>query len=134
MDISRKSQDGYICTGIKKDTEPFLKALEILHANNYSDSVFVENELLPDYYRLDVSTLSELKTELKSIIELYSKDSALINQVKTKFIEMWDSYESLCKVRLWFESINAYFHINMIGKVLAQTNAKRCYSGFPDLI
>lgn len=126
--------DGYICTGIKKDTEPYFKALEILHANNYSDSVFVENELLSDYYRLDFSTLSKVETELKSIIELYSKDSALIKQVKTKFIEMWDSYESLCKVRLWFESINAYFHINMIGKVLAQTNAKRCYSGFPDLI
>ena len=78
--------------------------------------------------------IEELKTELKSIIELYSKDSALIKQVKIKFIEMWDSYESLCKVRLWFESINAYFYINMIGKVLAQTNAKRCYSGFPDLI
>lgn len=126
--------DGYICTGIKKDTDDYFTALNILHLHNYNDLLFVENELLPGYYRLDIPNLSSLDTELKPIAELYSKEHALIGQVKTRFTEMWDSYESLHKVRIWFESINAYFHINMVGKVLAQTNARRCYPSFPDLI
>ena len=66
--------------------------------------------------------------------DLYSNDSNLINKVKKAFIGQWDSYETLKKVRVWFENLSAYFSINTTGKALAQTYAKRCYQDFPDLI
>jgi hypothetical protein len=46
----------------------------------------------------------------------------------------WDKYETLRIVKEWFNNIPVFFRINSVGKALAQTNAKRSYSGFPDLI
>lgn len=126
--------DGYICAGIKSDSEDYQKANSILISNGYSVNCLIENELLPGYFRLRIGSTSDLKVELKSIIDLYSKDSNLINKVKKAFIDQWDSYETLRKVRVWFENLGVYFSINTTGKALAQTYAKRCYQDFPDLI
>lgn len=46
----------------------------------------------------------------------------------------WDTFDALKIVKEWFNNIPVFFRINSVGKALAQTNAKRCYSGFPDLI
>ena len=37
-------------------------------------------------------------------------------------------------VKDWINNIPLYFRVNSVGKALAQTNAKRCYPDFPDLI
>lgn len=126
--------DGYICAGIKGDSEEHQKAKEILKLNGYSENNLIENELLSGYYRLKRSNISDIKDELKPIIDLYSKDSNLINQVKNAFMRQWDSYETLKKIRDWFDNLDIYFRVNTTGKALAQTYAKRCYHGFPDLI
>jgi hypothetical protein len=126
--------NGYICAGIEINSENYDKAIKILYTNGYSESALVENELLNGYYRLKTSSLSILKPELKPIIELYSKDVNLLNQVGVKFMEIWNSYEILNKIRVWFENLDVYFRINTIGRVLAQTNAKRCCPEFPDII
>lgn len=132
--LMTKRLNGYICAGIEINSENYDKAVKILHTNGYSESVLVENELLKGYYRLEEVNLSCLKAELKPIIELYSKDVNILNQVKTKFMEVWDSYEILNKIRVWFESLDVYFRVNTIGLILAQTNAKRCCPAFPNLI
>ena len=49
-------------------------------------------------------------------------------------MSMWDSYEILRVIHEWFDNIPIFFRINSVGKALAQTNAKRCYPSFPDLI
>ncbi len=126
--------NGYICAGIKIDSEVYQKAKDILTQNGYSVNCLIENELLPGYCRLKTAETSNLKVELKPIIDLYSKDSNLINQAKQAFMRQWDSYETLKKIRVWFEDLNIFFRINTTGKALAQTYAKRCYQDFPDLI
>lgn len=126
--------EGYICAGIKSDSEEYQKAKEILISNGYSVNNLIENELLPGFCRLKISNTSDIKVELKPILDLYSRDSNLINQAKQAFMRQWDSYETLKRIRVWFENLNIYFRINTTGKALAQTYAKRCYQGFPDLI
>lgn len=126
--------NGYICAGIKSDSEAYQKAKEILISNGYSVNLLIENELLPGYFRLKTRDATTIKTELKPIVDLYSKDSNLINQAKQAFMTQWDSFESLKKIRVWFENLNVFFRINTTGIALAQTYAKRCYKEFPDLI
>lgn len=126
--------DGYVCAGIKSDTDEHKQALEILRNHGYADSVLVQNEILSDHVRLKTVDLTTIKQELRPIIDLYSKDKALIDTARANFMHMWDSYEILRVMREWFDNIPTFFRINSVGKALAQTNAKRCYPSFPDLI
>lgn len=126
--------DGYICVGIKKDSEEHEKALKIINENTYSTNVLIENECLPGYLRLKIVNASSLKEELKPILDLYSKDKKLEERVIAAFMEKWSTYSNLKIVKEWFERIPVYFKINSVGRSLAQTNAKRCYRDFPDLI
>lgn len=126
--------DGYMCVGIKTETAEYEQAIKILNENKISEGALIHNVFLSDYVRLNISDISSLKPELKPIVDLYSKDNALFKQVQTEFMNKWDSYDILRIVRGWFDKIPMFFRINSVGKALAQTNAKRCYPSFPDLI
>ncbi|MBO7552988.1 MAG: hypothetical protein J6T82_03025 [Bacteroidaceae bacterium] len=132
--ILSSNYDGYACAGIKEGSEEHKKALEILEMNHYELNCLLPNECLPGYLRIGCSNKGELKPELKPIIDLYSKDDNLLKLAQSSFMEKWDSYEKLKKIREWFEEIPLFFRITSVGYALAQTNAKRCYPNFPDLI
>ena len=132
--ILSRSLNGYVCTGILDGTEDHKQAMGILEKNGLPKDYFVPNECLPDYLRLPLTNTRELNPELKPILDLYSKDKKLQDTAKNNFMNMWDSYEVLKKIKEWFNNIPIYFRINSVGKALAQTNAKRCYPEFPDLI
>lgn len=132
--ILSQTLNGYICTGVIAGTEEYRQVIEILEKNGLSKDYLVINECLPDYLCLPLPYTGKLKPELKPILDLYSKDKKLQDTAKNNFMNMWDSYEVLKKIKEWFNNIPVYFRINSVGKALAQTNAKRCYPEFPDLI
>lgn len=133
-DILIKYMDGYVCAGIKGDTEDYQKAIDILVQNGESSNALVENINLPGYYRLNAVQLSEVRESQQSIVSLYNHDAALLNTVKDQFMNNWDRFVNLKIIHKWFETVPHGFDINSVGRALAQTNAKRCYKGFPDLI
>lgn len=126
--------DGYLCVGIKSGTQEHERALEILEQNNFSKDILRPHELLPEYLRLSVVNCSNSREELKPIFALYSKDKSLMQTVRSNFMSKWNSYQVLTTVKEWFDEIPFFIRINSVGKALAQTNAKRCYPEFPDLI
>lgn len=129
--------DGYVCVGVKKDSEEHKKVIEIMKSNDIDLNDLVENELLPGYLRLSIAqqaSLDKEHKELKPIFGLYSKDKELMNISKSKFFKIWNSFPNLKKIKEWYDNIPFYFRITSVGYALAQTNAKRCYSDFPDLI
>lgn len=126
--------DGYVSVGIKEGSDEHEKAKEILVENNFDQNSLVPNECLPGYLRIGCVQIENLKSELKPILDLYSKDSHLLEQAQTTFMEKWDSYKNLKMFREWFEDIPLWFRITSVGYALAQTNAKRCFPDFPDLI
>lgn len=132
--IISDSFDGYVCIGIKEESEEHERAKEILRTYNYKIDLLIPNECLPGYVRLGCVQKVGIKTELKPIFDLYSNDKKLLEIAQSNFMEKWDSYNNLKKIREWFEEIPLYFRITSVGKALAQTNAKRCDPTFPDLI
>jgi hypothetical protein len=126
--------DGYVCVGVKKDSEEHKKVIEILKSNDIDIDELVENELLPGYLRLSVVQKASLNKELQSIFDLYSKDKELMNLSKSKFFEMWNSFPNLKTIKEWYDNFPFYFRITSVGYALAQTNAKRCFPDFPDII
>ena len=126
--------DGYVCVGIKEGSEEHDKAKEILKEYDNGLEYLVPNECLPGYLRIGCVQQNSIQSELKPILDLYSKDGELLKQVQSDFMEKWDSFNNLKKIREWFEKIPLWFRITSVGYALAQTNAKRCFPNFPDLI
>lgn len=144
--------NGYICVGLAHDSEEFNKAILLLREARINEKILIPNELLNGYYRLAITNENgidalsiafggvnipisqEQKATLNKIWKMYSNDLALKKQVSKKFIEIWNSYDALNKLKSWWDAIPQMFTITQVGKVLAQTNAKRCDSSLPDLI
>ena len=152
-----KVLNGIITVGIKKDSEKYHKAVTILRNNGlFIHNLLVENYLLPDYIRVNIgnsdaiNTLSFIRTfgnnttmsipiseqqksAIKSIIELYSKDTKLKNDVDEKFLLEWNKRHYLSLLKDWIEKIPNSFSITSVGKVLAHANAQRCDDKLPPL-
>ena len=149
--------NGIITIGIKKDSEEYHKAISILQNNKLVvPNLLVENYLLPDYIRINIrnfDTINELsfihtfgnnssisvpmseqqKSAIKSIIELYSKDTKLKNDVEEKFLLEWNTRPHSLLLKDWIEKIPNSFSIISVGKVLAHANAQRCDDTLPPL-
>ena len=80
-----------------------------------------------------VSFSEQQKSAITSIIEMYSRDTRLKDEVKERFLAEWDKRENLSLLRTWFERISRSFSITSVGKVLAHANARRCDNKLPPL-
>jgi hypothetical protein len=144
--------DGYVCTGINKESEDYQKALKMLSNIKIPNSILVDNVLNPGYVRMEIPQkesidsmkrifhpnvtipLSETdKTTLKEIFSMYNNDSNLIQNVKQRFVEEWNKRESLRKLNEWWNDIPNSITITEVGKVLAHANAQRCDNSLPPL-
>lgn len=144
--------NGYVCTGIKVDSENYLKAVELLKSVRFQENVLNQNVFLEDYVRIPIVSKEMIDgmvvhnnienrkitqkevTVLNDIFKLYDTDNQQLAQVKTEFMKLWDSYDSLRRLREWWDSIPCSVQITQVGNVLAHTNAKRCDPQIPDLI
>lgn len=148
--------NGIVTIGIKKDSDDYNKAIKILQDFGLMiPNLFIENSLVQDYMRINIGNFEAIdslmlvrmiggttmqvpfseqqKTAIKSIVELYAKDSKLKNDVEESFISEWDKRSNLVLLRKWLEKIPNSFSITSVGKVLAHANAQRCDSKLPPL-
>ncbi len=144
--------DGYVCAGIKVNSESYIKAVELLKRVKFSENVLNHNVFLEDYVRIPIVSkemIDEMivsnsidsrkitKDEanvLRDIFNLYDMDNQLLSQVKAEFMKLWDSYDSLRRLREWWDAIPCSVQVTQVGNVLAHTNAKRCDPQIPDMI
>lgn len=154
-----KMLDGYVCAGIKKESEEYSKAIELLNTCRFDTAVLVENELLEGYVRLSLnrkSAVEDFSYEKPTIVngqpqiidqllsdgqkkcfydifDLYSKDGQLIATVKKNFAELLNSFKPLAATIKWYNNISPNFATTSIGRVIAHTNAKRIDDRLPNL-
>lgn len=154
-----KMLDGYGCVGICKDSPDYSTALEMLAQNKIDVSLLVDNELLDGYVRVGIPQkaridelyitvteiingviqtrsipLSETQKEcIEKVLELYSKDHTLQEQVKKAFVDKIHSFPSLNQATSWWNSCKQNVVLTSVGKAIAHTNAKSIDSTLPDL-
>lgn len=154
-----ETMPGYCTAGIKKDSENFTKAQQLLTESKIPVSFLVENELDNQYVRLPIiapdsinsislihsiqindqtvqvptALTADQKNTLHKVYALYDKNSAVLEKIKTRFYSEIQKRENLRKVQIWWNSIPTSFNITAVGKVLAHANAKRCDNSLPDL-
>ena len=142
--------DGYVCVGIPIDSDNHKKAIQILTEIAFSPNVLVENELLPGYVRIPVSTkrtirnlqisrsLSAEEIEraycgLEEIWSLYSKDSNLKKSAQESFKSLLNEYDAFKTLSVWWSQISSSVYATSVGKIIACANAKIYVPSFPDL-
>ena len=144
--------DGYTCVGIPKETDTYMKAVQLLSETELPIGILTDHELLDGYVRLNIRDRSlitdrivpieytegqiivpnEKEIEvLNDIWSLYSTENKLHEQVKESFIARWDEHKSLQRIHLWRDSIPTSFSITPIGRVLAHANAQRYSKSIP---
>lgn len=150
---------GYSAAGICIDSENYKNALSILSETGLNSSFLVPNELLDGYVKLPVvekekikdltvtrnlvvngnlihqqSRINEKEIEaLEAVWNLYNTDAEVKKVAVSAFMDEWDSYPSLKKLHIWFDSLPLAFDITHVGTVLAHTNAQRCDKTIPEL-
>lgn len=148
--------NGYCCLGIKKDSENYNKAMELLKQNNLN-TMLVQNEFNEEYVRLsivndqqidnfnlnslDLITGQIIKRQLSSIekdilhqvYSMYDNDNDLKNKIREKFVLEIEKRPNLVKIKNWIDKIPMSFNTTPIGRVLAHANAQRCNKKFPPL-
>jgi hypothetical protein len=144
---------GYMDVGIKKYSQEFYRAIELLNSNNLPN-ILIEHELNTDYVRLcvlnkndvDPTKLTHLssnntvisltdiqKNVIRSIYDLYKQDAAIRQENVNKFMEEWNKRANLKILREWWNNINISIELTSVGKVLAHANAQRCDKRLPPL-
>ena len=155
-EIFIKNLDGYVCTGIKKDSEQYLQAVKILEENRITKSILVNHELNEGYVRLSIprktsieeknevrqllnidndttNNLSKISECLLKIYSLYDKDVNLKKTVENEFIKEWDKKTNLKKIKEWWNSIPNSFDITAVGNMLSHANAEKYVEGIPKI-
>lgn len=158
-DYFSTSLPGYVCAGIKKDSDDYTKALEIMSTCGIGEGYFEENILLDGYVRLPVRNqkaiedllfdgyindngkiiliklpISKERFEcLNTVFDMYSKDEDAITTAKSNFVKILHSYPAIHAAIEWWNSIPMAISLTSVGKVIGHTNAKAIDNTLPDL-
>ena len=150
---------GYVDAGIKKYSEDFNRALDILKANALPQDILIDHALNPDYVRipitarpqigslmllqqvvhegrlvnLSVALSEEQKKTINSIYDLYDKNVNIKSENSRLLIENWDKRGNLNALKAWWDNLNIGIQITSVGRVLAHSNAQRCDKTLPPL-
>ena len=150
---------GYSAAGICINSENYKNASSILSEAGLNSSFLVPNELLDGYVKLPIVGKKEIKNltvtrnsvvngnlihrqsrinekeieALEAVWNLYNTDAEVKKVAVSAFMDEWDSYPSLKKLRIWWDSLPLAFDITHVGTVLAHTNARRCDKTIPEL-
>lgn len=152
--------DGYISTGIRKNSDNFLQANRLIELNHLPQSTLIEHELNPDFVRLKLCSskhidsiiveknqiingmlihenvpLSDIQKKcITEILDLYDNDTEIKQQNIIKFIQEWNKIPNLKAIREWWNNIHLNIQLTSVGRILAQVNAQRCDNTLPTII
>ena len=147
--------------GIRKDSDKYKQATDLLLSINLMPSLLIDNDYLPSYVKLPIISKSQItdlkivrndtvagqvlkikkttddeKKVLESIFDLYDKDTNINKQSLDAFMDEYHKHDSLSRIAEWWEELKKLsfsFDLTHVGIVLAHTNARRCDKHLPEL-
>ena len=120
IDYYPKVLNGYACIGIKKESEEYHKASELLQEISLNaETCLKPNEFLDGFVRIDVRSFDQIETlwvihqgigkpitskekqVFEAVWKLYETDANKQKQVNEAFVKKWDSYPVLKEIHGW---------------------------------
>lgn len=154
--IVRKCGD-FAEVGIKKDSDTYNEAIKLLSSCGLKGTgVFIDNPILNDYVKINISSKDEIenlslnnniagrifviplneaqRSALRTIRDMYSKDSQLSKQMKDWVIKQWETFNYLSRFSEWWKQLPISFDITAAGRILANANANRVDSSISKIL
>ena len=143
-----KILSGYTETGINKSSIEYEQAMKIIQDSQLPQDILIDHQLMKNYVRLSIADLADIeynselgefnlsheqKKAVKKIYSLYNQDKELHAKTIEAFLNLWDSFETLKQIKIWYNSIRQNISVTSIGKALAHANAHRLYTDLPSL-
>lgn len=144
----------YVELGIEINSSQYKEVLQIendfpfaMHKSNY----FMPNYIVIPYSKDDYEKITIQESDNKSLYlsqfvskenyvslieklrSLYVKDDVLEKKIKDEFIKKLSSYETISKVREWWNQLPHHCEITSIGRALAHAYAQNLVPNFPPL-
>lgn len=153
-DLMLQKLAGYAEVGIEIDTPQYKEALQIendFHFTLHKTNHFMSNYIVIPYSEEDYENITIQKSNnesfylkqfvskenyvstLTKLRNLYVKDDVLEKKIKDEFIKKLNSYETISKVREWWNQLPHHCEITSIGKALAHAYAQNLVPDFPPL-
>lgn len=147
----------YTRTGIKKGSERYAQAIELLKSAGLTESVLIEHELNNEYVRilaLDEAGIDELvgnrllengatltiplsdaqKEVLRKIMALYDGEEGIREDFKNRFVSKFMEFPNVKKVMEWWDSNETFYELTIVGNILANANANKCDARIPIVV
>lgn len=150
---------GYVDVGIRKNSEDFARAIDIIKDNKLSQNILVDHALNSEFVRVPISNRRQIesltftqqffhqgvfipnsvaltegqKEAINRIYDLYSQDSNIKSENIRIFMEKWDERANLNILKKWWNNLDLGIQVTSVGRVLAQSNAQRCNKDLPSL-
>lgn len=141
-------------TGIKRGSETYNRAMEILRGCGFGETAFCENPLIKDYVYLqldkwpdgymlsipagenvDYACLlkDEQLTNILQIFKMYDESSQSKELAKEGFVKYMREDETIRGVMDWWDALPHAFELNPVASMLANVNARRLDASLPVL-
>lgn len=140
--------DGYLRSGIEKESEKYNEAKETLAAAGLNENHLVKNNLNEKYVKLEVlnkAMIAKLSMKSASGNRPITEDERIAlekvyglydgnKMSKEDFINEIEKYPNLKKLREWWNTLEEQaIQITSVGQVLAHSNAQRIDRNLPKL-
>lgn len=154
VDYYSKTICGYIVWGLERDSEQFEKAVHSLSEANIPIDVLLDHELHDGYVRLRVPDrdgigkiiITEQGNGLSNSVPLNSEQISVLDtlfdqmsvagheqEMKATLERKLENYPNILTVQDWWNSIPSAPRLTVVGKALANANARRIDPTLPDL-
>ena len=158
-DYYSKELYGYVDVGIRKNSEDFSKAIDIIKDNNLPEKILVDHTLNSEFVRVPIPNRQQIesftfrqhffhqgvfipnpvaltggqKEAVNMIYDLYLQDPNIKSENIRIFMEKWDERANLSILKKWWNNLDLGIEVTSVGRVLAQSNAQRCDKDLPSL-
>lgn len=149
--------DHYAMTGIKKGSERYKQAADLLNIVGLSENVLMKHELNNEYVRimaLDEAGIDDLKGNrelgngvtltiqlndaqkdtLRKIMAMYEGEVGLKEDFKNRLVSKFMEFANLKKVMEWWDNNETFYELTIVGKILANANANKCDARIPIVV
>lgn len=139
--IYSNTMSGYCVAGIKKHSDNYKKAFEMLKKFQLPPSTLCINELNEEYMRLPIASENlieklqftmtnqplneEQKKILHEIYSMYDNDNELLKSIQEIFNKEIEKRKNLKIAKDWWNNIPIVFNLTSVGRSLAYANLKR---------
>lgn len=157
-EIIKKKYNGYFTDGVVKNSEKYIKVIELLSEDGLPSNILIDNPIIENYCILpicskgqidDLKLMINIESEIKeielsqkqketllNIFDMYDNASENMIVIDNYIESLLNKYQDLNNICKWWDnniSPNNSIKLTQVGNILGQLNARRIDERIPNI-